>query len=429
MAQKVAEMDVRMAAALASGPANVAGFCRAAGISRQTFYKWRTRFAEDGLDGLEPRSRAPLRHPGATSPDMEDALVRCRKQLQDAGRDFGPQSVLWELEREGIPAEQLPSRATVARILFRRGLVVPQPKKRPKCSLQRFTYPRPNSCWQSDWTRWWLADGSEVGIAGSLDDHSRYCVALRAGAGNGTGDLVWQVFTAGIAECGIPAKSLSDNGSEYTARLRGGEADFERNLRALGVEVINSRPHHPQTCGKIERFWQTLKRWLRKQPPAACLDELNEQLERFRHYYNHERRHRALPRHCTPAQAFAATEPARPADRPLPAPVLISVQPVRNGRVTVGGRYFVSIGRRWTGHTAHVITDGDHITVFIGTRLIRELDADPTRQTQPLPAREPYGAREPAQHQPTDQPQPSNPPRHAGKRTSARATRWRQPTP
>jgi transposase InsO family protein len=397
MAQKVAAMDVRMAASLAQGPENVAEFCRSVGISRTAFYKWRARFRAGGVQGLLDRSRRPVTSPGATTLVVEDAVVRWRKELQNKGCDCGPQSIRWKLEKDPQFPDPttLPSRATIARILSRRGLVTPQPRKRPRSSYRRFTYPRPNECWQSDWTEWALADRSPVAIAGTLDDHSRYLVGLRAGPGDGTGALVWQVMTDGIAECGIPMNSLSDNGSTYTARLRGGEADFERNLRALGVQTINSTPHHPQTCGKIERFWQTLKKWLRARDTPVTLAELNDLLDEFRLYYNTERRHRSLAHHCTPAEAFAATEKARPAGRPLPAPVRVSTRTVHGAKVGAG-RYIVTVGRRWDGHQVDIISDGEHITIFSGTRLVRVLDADPTRLNQTL-GREthPRGTREP----------------------------------
>jgi len=250
MAQKVAAMDVRMAASLSEGVQNVSAFCRAQGISRTTFYKFRARFAEGGVPGLLDRSRRPLTTPGATPLVIEDAAVRWRKHLQDTGCDCGPQSIRWRMETDpGLTGMVVPSRATIARILFRRGLIVPQPRKRPRSSYLRFVYARANGCWQSDWTQWHLADLTKVAIAGTLDDHSRYCVGLQAGLGDGTGALVWAVITSGISECGIPMNSLSDNGSTYTARLHGGEADFERNLRALGVQTINSTPHHPRLTG------------------------------------------------------------------------------------------------------------------------------------------------------------------------------------
>ena len=403
MAQKVAAMDVRMAASLAQGPENVAAFCRSVGISRTAFYKWRARFQASGVQGLLDRSRRPKSSPCGTPLVVEDAVVRWRKELQNKGCDSGPQSIRWKLEKDPQfpdPAV-LPSRATIARILSRRGLVTPQPRKRPRSSYVRFTYARPNECWQSDWTEWALADHSPAAIAGTLDDHSRYVVGLRACPGDGTGALVWQVMTDGIAECGIPMISLSDNGSTYTARLRGGEADFERNLRALGVQTINSTPRHPQTCGKIERFWQTLKKWLRARDTPATLAELNDLLEQFRSYYNTQRRHRSLEHHRTPAEAFAATEKARPAGRPIPAPVRLTNRPVHGCKVAAGG-YLVVVGKRWEGHHVDIICDGDHITIFSGTRLVRALDVDPTRLNQPLGrGTHPRGTREPLPPQQT----------------------------
>lgn len=395
MAQKVAAMDVRMAAGLADGPPNVAAFCRDHKISRTTFYKFRARFLEEGVTGLLDRSRRPRRTPGMTPAAVEDVVVRWRKLLQDRGYDSGPQSIRWRLETDPeLTGVRLPSRATIARILSRNGLVIPQPRKRPRNSYRRFTYPRPNECWQSDWTQWALADATPVAIAGSLDDHSRYLTGLRAGLGDGTGALVWEVMTSGITECGIPMNSLTDNGSTYTARPRGGLADFERNLHALGVHTINSTPHHPQTCGKIERFWQTLKRWLRANDTPTTVAELNELLEQFRHYYNTERRHRALPKQCTPAQAFAATAKARPSARPLPTPLTVTTRTVIWARVAAAG-YHVTVGHRWDGHQVDVIRDGDHITIYSGTRLVRVLDADPTRVNQPLGPAYRRGIREP----------------------------------
>lgn len=394
MAGKVTAMDVRMATALAGAVGNVSAFCAEQQISRQTFYKWRARFAAGGIDGLQERSRRPVRSPGATSAEVEEEIVRCRKRLQDAGADHGPDSIRWQLQRAGLA---VPARSTIWRVLVRRGLVIPAPAKRPKCSLHRFVYPRPNDCWQSDWTGWYLADGTPVAIAGTLDDHSRYLSGLRAAPGDGTADLVWATMLAAIGECGIPARSLTDNGMVYSGLRRGISVPFETNLRALGVQVIASSPYHPQTCGKIERLWQTVKRWLHAQDPQVTVDGLNAQLDTFRDYYNHDRPHRAL-KGATPAEAFTATVKARPATHPLPNPVSVLHSRVTPSGVVSAGRYNINIGRRWAGHHVDVIRDGDHIAIYSGNQLIRQLTADPTRTYQPS-ARPRYdlrGTREPA---------------------------------
>jgi transposase InsO family protein len=380
MAQKVTAMDIRVAAAYAGPIENVSAYCRDHQVSRQTFYKWRRGFQDQGLPGLQERSRRPMSSPGQTSAAVEEVVLRRRKQLLEDGRDHGPQSIQWSLQRDEYA--NVPSRSTIWRILTRHGLITPQPQKRPKSATKRFTFSRPNECWQSDWTQWVLADGAPVAIAGTLDDHSRYLTALQAGLGDGTGALVWSVTLAGITECGIPSMSLTDNGFVYTGKWRGFEATFEANLRALGTVTINSTPFHPQTCGKIERFWQTLKKWLSARDPAATVTDLNGLLEQFRSFYNHDRPHRGL-HGATPAEAFHTTAKARPADRPLPAPVFVSRHIVDE----VGGNlyvppYRVNVGLRWAGHECDSIRDGDHIAIFSGNRLIRAFTADPTRRHQ-----------------------------------------------
>jgi transposase InsO family protein len=379
MAQKVTAMDIRMAAALAGQIENVAQFCRDNQISRETFYKYRRRFGEGGIEGLQQLSRRPLTCPGQTPVEIEDLIVLRRKELIEDGRDHGAQSIVWALQREGAA---VPSVSTVWQILTRRGMITPQPQKRPKSATKRFCFDRPNECWQSDWTGWALADGTAVGIAGSLDDHSRYMVGLRACAGDADAALVWEVILAGIDECGIPSMSLSDNGLVYTGRFHAYESAFETNLRALGVRTINSAPFHPQTCGKIERSWQTLKKWLTARPAAATIDELNALLGQFRSFYNHQRPHRAH-RGATPAEVFDATAKARPAERPVPAPIVVSRHTVgeTSGYLFVAP-YKVNVGLRWAGHDCDVIRDGEHITILSGTTLVRSFTADPTRKYQ-----------------------------------------------
>ncbi|WP_207782875.1 IS481 family transposase [Phytoactinopolyspora limicola] len=374
-------MDIRMAAALAGAVPNVSVFCAEQGISRQTFYKWRRRFAEQGVDGLAERSRRPLSSPAATPGQVEDEIVKLRKRLTEDGEDNGPEQIRWRLLREQ-PTGVVPSRTTIWRVLVRRGLVTPAPAKRPKSSLRRFVYARPNECWQSDWTAWSLTDGTPVAIAGTLDDHSRYLAGLGCEPGDGTGPGVWAVMTAAISECGVPAMSLTDNGWVYSGYRRGQQVAFETNLHALGTQTICSSPYHPQTCGKIERLWQTLKKWLRAQDPPTTLDELDALLTAFRHHYNHHRPHRALAG-ATPAEAFTATTKARPAPTPLPEPVTTTTSTVTPGGAISVGRYTINVGRRWAGHTVTTIRHGHHTTIFSGNRLVRELTINPNHRYQP----------------------------------------------
>ena len=399
MARKVTGMDVRMAAALDQGVDDVAEFCRAQGISRETYYKWKRRFDSEGLDGLRDRSRRPNTIPNATPADVEDAIVRARKELAEGGEFNGPFSIADRLTAQGV--EPVPSRATIARILSRRGQVRPQPRKRPRSSYRRFEAGRPNEMWQSDWTGWRLSgsDGTRrpVAIAGTLDDHSRFLVGIAAGTGDGNGELVWAVMSAAISGHGVPMSSLTDNGTCYSNihRTDHRPARFEANLAALGCQSIASSPYHPQTCGKIERFWQTLKKWLRARETGhgtyRTLAALNEDLVVFAEYYNTRRPHRALGGR-TPATAFTATVKARPAKRPLPSQVQTYRTHVSTGgSVTVSGppdavrrQLRVHLGGRYKQLPVTVLQDGIRVAVFSGNELIRALDLDPTKIYQPL---------------------------------------------
>lgn len=278
------------------------------GFSRQHLHRLLTRAKTDGLDSIEPRSRRPKSNPHHTPKHIHDRIIELRRHLTATGHDAGPVTIAWHLEQEKLHA---PSTSTIRRILHRAGLITPEPRKRPKSSYIRFEAAQPNETWQSDFTHWPLADGTDTEILNWLDDHSRYLLDNRAFK-RVTGDHVVNTFLATTEEHGIPASTLTDNGVVYTSRFVGGRNAFEHVLPLLGVTQKNGSPGHPQTQGKIERFHQTQKRWLAKQPPAATLEELQTQLDRFKHEYNEQRPHRALDR-TTPGQAYRAHPKALPA--------------------------------------------------------------------------------------------------------------------
>ncbi len=207
---------------------------------------------------------------------MRARIIELRRTLTGQGSDAGPVTIGWHLEQEGLPE---PSTSTIRRILHDAGLVTPEPRKRPRSSWIRFEAAQPNETWQSDFTHWRLADGSDVEILNWLDDHARYLLSCTAHAPV-TGEIVVAAFLTATAEHGVPASTLTDNGRVFTARFGGGRNAFEYVLPLLGVRQKNGAPGHPQTQGKIERFHQTLKRWLRQQPAAATLADLRSSSSR-----------------------------------------------------------------------------------------------------------------------------------------------------
>ena len=287
------------------------------GVSRRWVHELVRRFDAEGETGLEPRSRRPRASPHRTSGTLEDEIVELRKELSDLGVDAGAHTIAAHLARHRGVAT-VPSVATIWRILSRRGFVTPQPQKRPRSSFIRFEAAMPNERWQADITHWRLADGTEIEILNVIDDHSRFLVASDARRVFKAADVVAS-FHAAAASRGFPSSLLTDNGAVFTAAPRGGRCAIELESAALGIRSVHSSPYHPQTCGKVERFHQTLKRFLTRQEPAHSIAELQGQLDRFRAYYNSVRPHRAIGRR-TPAEAFAARPKATPSLARLTVP-------------------------------------------------------------------------------------------------------------
>ena len=283
------------------------------GVSWRWVHTLVQRYEAEGLAGLEPRSRRPHANPRATPEPVRIRILELRGKLAASGLDAGPATIAWHLAGEGI--DPPPAISTIRRIITAAGMVAPEPRKRPKASLHRFAAEQPNETWQSDFTHWPLADGTDVEILSWLDDHSRYLVSISVHTPV-TGEAVVDTFTAAVNIHGLPASTLTDNGLVYTARFIGGRNGFEYLLAALGIVQKNGHPGHPQTQGKIERYHITLKKWLAGQPPALTTGQLQAQLDTFRTIYNEQRPHRATGR-LTPAQAYTARPKARPAGTPI----------------------------------------------------------------------------------------------------------------
>jgi transposase InsO family protein len=372
-------MDARLIAAVSGSleGLNVAGLCRSLGISRQSFYKWRARYRAEGLDGLQERSRAPRAQPGRLSAEVEEMVVGLRKWLQGAGLDAGAASIRYQLARQGVAAP--PSVATIYRALKRRGFVQAQPAKKPKSACRRFQAGRPNELWQTDHTDWPLWGGPVAKVLNFLDDCSRACLRSTATL-SVTSVFVWAEFTQAGQEWGLPTGCLSDNGLAFSGKLRGVEVEFEKRLRASGIKPITSAPFHPQTCGKVERFQQTQKKWLHaRRKSIRTLADLQLALDQFRHFYNYHRPHRALSG-ATPYERWSAEAKAGPAAHPLARPGRCSTVRVSpSGVVTVENRWRVHIGVEYQGMVAQVLQQGHYVAVFIGDALVRQLELDPDR--------------------------------------------------
>ena len=381
-------------------PAEVA---RAYGVARSWVYALVARYRVEGDAAFEPRSRRRHSQPDATPAATVELVVELRRRLMAQGLDAGADTIGWHLRQHH---QITVSRATIYRILRRRGLVVAEPKKKPKSSYIRFQAEQPNETWQADFTHYRLADGADVEILSWLDDHSRLALSVTVHRPV-TGPIVVAAFRAAVAEHGVPFSTLTDNGMVFTTRFaNGGRSSrngLENELVKLKVRQKNSRPNHPTTCGKVERFQQTLKKWLAKQPAAATLAALQTQLDGFVEIYNHQRPHRSLPGRSTPAAAYQARPKAGPGDSSD------TESRVRHDRISAGnvslrinGRlHHIGLGRTLDGTPVILLIDHLDVRVVHATtgEIIRALTIDPERRYHGTgrPPGGPKGPRKPRQ--------------------------------
>jgi transposase InsO family protein len=364
------------------------------GVHRSWVHRLKARFDLEGEAAFQPRSRRPHSSPTAIRASTVELVLQLRKELADAGLDAGADTLCWHLKHHH---QVVISRATAHRILVRHAAVTPEPSKRPKSSYIRFEADLPNETWQSDFTHYRLTQpggqpGADVEIITWLDDHSRYALHVTAHP-RITGPIVLSTFTAAADTHGYPASTLTDNGMVYTVRFaggRGGRSRLEAELRRLGITQKNSRPNHPTTCGKVERFQQTLKKWLRAQPrQPATLAQLQALIDTFRQLYNHHRPHRSLPHRATPHAAYTARPKAGPGDRSSDTHNRVRVDRVsKTGNLTLrhnGRLHHIGIGRTHAGTYVRLLVQDLDITIVDATtgEVLRELRLDPSRDYQP----------------------------------------------
>ncbi len=373
--------------AVVEGGLSVAEAARRFGVTRQWIHRLLARYRADSLAGLEPRSRAARTPAGRLPDEVRTHIIAVRDQLVDDGLDAGAESIRDRFTRQGPTP---PAASTIYRILRGADRVRLEPHKRPRSSWQRFQAAAPNGSWQSDMTHWHLTDGTEVEIISWLDDHSRYLLHISVHP-TVTVKIVTDTFLATGRIHGLPASTLTDNGRIYTTRLAGhggGPNRFEHLIDSLGIVQKNGSPGHPQTQGKIERFHQTLKKWLRARPATTTLEDLGAVLDAFQHVYNHERPHRANARR-TPAETYTAL----PKDAPR-IDLLGKSWRVRHDTVDTAG----VITLRWAGRLRHLaigrpyrhtpvllLVAANHTLVIDHNtgEIIAEHQLDPDRDYQP----------------------------------------------
>jgi transposase len=370
------------------------------GVHRAWVYKLKARYEAEGETALEPRSRRPKTSPSALSPEVVDLIVRVRKELTDAGLDAGPETIGWHLEHHH--GHQV-SRSTISRHLTRSGLVIPEPKKRPKSSYIRFEASLPNETWQSDFTLYRLTcpdgrPGAEVEIISWLDDCTRYALHVSAYS-RITTPIVVKTFRTALAQHGIPASTLTDIQRHGLHRPLRRRTRRPQQLRRRATtpprrpEELPTRPPHHLRQGR-----------------AAPADP-EEMAPRPARPADHDRRTPGAPRPLRrPIQLPAPAPVAAPPGDPGHALQLDAQGPAgdtsrdpethdrirhdivdKAGSVTLrhnGRLHHIGIGRTHAGTCVIMIIQDLQIRVVDAAtgELLRELILDPSRDYQPTGA-------------------------------------------
>lgn len=295
---------------LANHPSvNFTQLCQRFGISRKTGYKWRQRHQSLGLTGLQDRSRRPLSSPRQTSAKVEDKIVELRCQH----RAWGGRKIRARLEALGEVS--LPAPSTITAILHRRELISPEDSQ-ARTRFQSFEHPAPNDLWQMDFKGDFATTEGRCYPLTLLDDHSRFALCLEASANQKTG-TVRQALTTVFRRYGLPWHMTMDNGAPWGAP--GAPAGTWTQLTVWllwqGIRVSHSRPYHPQTQGKDERFHRTLKTELLRDYAWRDLSECQVRFDAWRDSYNCERPHQALQM-AVPASRYEPSQ--RPFAEKLP---------------------------------------------------------------------------------------------------------------
>ncbi len=303
--QEVSVMDQRrefVRLAMQEG-ANRRELCRRFEISPDVGYKWIGRWAAGGDEALADRSRRPHRSPGRSAPEME----ACVLSVRDGHPAWGACKIHRCLEREGHEA---PAVSTVHRILRRHGRIE-LPIGTTGKPYRRFQKEAPNLLWQMDFKGWVrLIDGKACHPLTIVDDHSRYALCLAACANEQRSTVQGQLETT-FSRYGLPDAVFVDNGSPW------GDAGGSRWTRLgvwllkLGVDVRHSRPYHPQSRGKNERFHRTLKAEVFALNRFRNLADVQRAFDAWRIVYNLERPHQALDQEV-PASRYRASTRSMP---------------------------------------------------------------------------------------------------------------------
>lgn len=355
--------------------ANLSALCRRFGISRKTGYKWLRRYLDEGPAGLTDRSRRPRASPRRTARELETRLCVLRQQHPA----WGGRKLHHVLRREGMGTPPAPS--TITGILSRNGLL--DPARRLVRDLQRFEAPAPNALWQMDFKGPVHTEQQRCYPLTVLDDHSRFNVCLAACTDQRAETVQGQLICT-FEQVGLPERMLMDNGSPWGSDQAHPHTKLTAWLIRQGITVVHSRPFHPQTQGKDERFHRTLAaEVLCRRSSWQGREELQAAFDRWRNLYNDQRPHEALG-HEPPASRYQPSpRPFRSVLPPIEYERGDEVRKVQQkGRISFRG-HDILVSRAFVGEPVALRAVGDGVwDVYYCHQRVGRVDLTPSHDEE-----------------------------------------------
>src|SRR5882672_7609621 len=287
------ELKLQVLQQLKAGAA-VSDVCRAFGLAITTVALWRRAYAQGGYEALFPKVPGPAKRQAEAEDPRREAVLA----LKQANPEYGTRRIRDVLKR----FEALPISETEVRRMLHEAKLMEAPAKtpRPEPGPRRFERAEPNQLWQADIFTFLLRRHERVYVCAFMDDHARFIVGWSM-ARHQKEFLVREALDKAIAKYGVPKEILTDNGRQYTVWR--GTTRFEEELRRQGIRHLKSRPQHPQTLGKAERFWKTLWDEFLSRTVFAHTEDAQRRLEHYLRHYNFQRPHQALDGHV-PADRY-----------------------------------------------------------------------------------------------------------------------------
>lgn len=283
---------------------SVYALCRELNLAVSVVYTWQRRYRAQGLEGLRAKSSRPHHQPKKTSQWLVDKILALKKDRPEIGGsatsehlarfesvNLSPNTITKIFKKHGLPDGDQAAAEAAYHVKGDGNRVVEQTVEAEIGEWERFARENPNDMWQMDIMSFYIRDAHKVHLISALDDCSRFIVSWGLFKDQSAGNVL-EVLRVALARHGAPGEVLTDQGAQF--KHWNGVTHFEKILKKLGVSHVTARPHHPQTCGKIEAFHKTIHRELIDKEFFVSQEQATEKISRFIDHYNYARPHSSL---------------------------------------------------------------------------------------------------------------------------------------